>query len=170
MDTAISEKLMEFRNPLFDFIFKALGVLGDNMLIWFIIALGFLLYHKNKQFITTFIAGGASVFIINTIIKKIVKRERPYIADNNITALVSESSYSFPSGHSSSAFLAATILTFYFPKYRVWFFILAFLIAFSRVYVGVHYFSDVLVGAIEGIVIGWLVYWIVNKKLKLFTK
>lgn len=170
MDTMISEKLMELRNPFFNFIFKMLGVLGDNMLIWFIIALGFLLYHKNKQFITCFIGGGASVYVINTIIKKIVHRDRPFIANNNIIPLVSESSYSFPSGHSSSAFFAATILTFYFPKYRVWFFILAFLIAFSRIYVGVHYFSDVAFGAVEGVLIGWGVYWLVSKKLKLFTK
>jgi undecaprenyl-diphosphatase len=59
--------------------------------------------------------------------------------------------HSFPSGHSATSFAAATILAGYAPRYRVLFYALACLIAFSRLYNGVHYPTDVVSGALLGI-------------------
>jgi len=57
---------------------------------------------------------------------------------------------SFPSGHAAYAFMMATIFAFWFPRYRIPFFIVAGFIAWTRIYLGVHYPTDVIVGSILG--------------------
>jgi undecaprenyl-diphosphatase len=64
---------------------------------------------------------------------------------------------SFPSGHTAIAFAAATVLSYYRPKWAPAFFLLAVAIGFSRIYVGVHYPLDVLGGAVLGALLGGLV-------------
>ena len=64
---------------------------------------------------------------------------------------------SFPSGHTTIAFAAATVLSYYRPRWAPAFFLLAVAIGFSRVYVGVHYPLDVLGGAILGLLVGGIV-------------
>ena len=63
---------------------------------------------------------------------------------------------SLPSGHTSTAFLSAAILSKFYSKYIVVFFVIAASIGFSRVYIGVHYPLDVIVGAITGSLVGIL--------------
>ena len=67
--------------------------------------------------------------------------------------LEAPSTFSFPSGHATVAFACATVLALAVPRLRWWLYALAALIAFSRVYVGVHYPGDVLVGALLGVAI-----------------
>ena len=72
--------------------------------------------------------------------------------------------YSFPSGHTGTSFAAAVVLFLSYPKkYSFWFLVLAFLIGFSRLYVGVHYPTDVLAGALIGTVIAVCVYIVGTK-------
>jgi undecaprenyl-diphosphatase len=70
---------------------------------------------------------------------------------------------SFPSSHATNNFALATILTYYFRKYRYWFYSIAALVAFSRVYVGVHYPIDISAGAILGTSVGLLFTLIATK-------
>jgi membrane-associated phospholipid phosphatase len=95
-------------------------------------------------------AEGASV-----LIKSLTERARPPLADPGIQALVSlPDSTSFPSGHAATAFAAATAVGVFHPKLRTPLLALAALVALSRVYLGVHYWSDVLVGSLLGAAIG----------------
>lgn len=165
-DQDFSQFLFSIRNPILDGIFTFFSIIGDKMLVWILLALIFLLIARNWYFILSFFVGAGSVYVINSVIKHIVQRERPFTQDPTLIPLLTESSYSFPSGHASSSFLAATIISYYFPKFRVVLFILAAIIAFSRVYVGVHYLTDVLAGAIEGVVIGLIVCWVITKIFK----
>jgi undecaprenyl-diphosphatase len=65
--------------------------------------------------------------------------------------------FSFPSGHATTSFCLATVIAMRYPKLRYPIFILAIIVALSRPYVGVHYPSDILIGAVLGIFIGYIV-------------
>ncbi len=106
----------------------------------------------------------AATVVETYALKYIVKRPRPYITHPDINAVDTEGSYSFPSGHTSGAFALATSLSLNYPKWYVIVpsFAWAGLTGYSRMYLGVHYPSDVLTGAVIGSGTAWLT-WKANK-------
>jgi len=112
----------------------------------------------------------ASAFI-TIASKSIIKRDRPYVTHPSIQPLSVEGSYSLPSAHTSSAFATATSLSMAYPKWYVVVpsFVWASSVGYSRMHLGVHYPSDVLVGALVGSGSAVLMYkanqWL-NKKRK----
>ena len=87
-------------------------------------------------------------------LKPLLRRDRPSASETDPLPLVDvPATYSFPSGHATVSFACATILTLALPRLAAPFYALAALIAFSRVYVGVHYPSDIVVGAVLGTLI-----------------
>jgi undecaprenyl-diphosphatase len=88
----------------------------------------------------------------SSVIKYWFERPRPCHVLHNVHLLVScGSGYSFPSSHAVNNFAGALILCFFFPRYKWWFFGFASIVAFSRVYVGAHYPSDIAGGAVIGL-------------------
>jgi undecaprenyl-diphosphatase len=88
----------------------------------------------------------------SSTIKYWFERPRPCHVLHNVRLLVScGSGYSFPSSHAVNNFAGALILAFFFPRGKWWFFGFAAIVAYSRVYVGAHYPSDILGGAIIGL-------------------
>ena len=106
------------------------------------------------------------VVLCNGILKNLVGRIRPFDVNTSIQLLVARPhDYSFPSGHTAASFAAAVILFLQLPKkYGIPALILAVLISFSRLYLGVHYPTDVLAGAVSGTLIALAVHWIFEKK------
>lgn len=86
------------------------------------------------------------------VIKYWLERPRPCHVLQNVHLLVScGSGLSFPSSHAVNNFAGALVLAFFFPRAKWWFFGIAAIVAFSRVYVGVHYPSDIFGGAVIGL-------------------
>ena len=144
------------RNDFLTPIFKFITSLGDDGLIWIAIAVLLLCikkYRKVGLMVSTSLLG--SLIFNNFILKNIVARPRPYTVLENLTILIPEpGEFSFPSGHTSSSFAAGVVLYLMLPKkYGIPAMILAFLIGISRLYVGVHYPTDVIGGMVMGAIL-----------------
>jgi len=141
------------RNDFLTPIFKFITHLGDEGYVWIAIAI-ILLFIKNYRKVGLMVGGSllGSLVFNNMIIKNIVARPRPYRMIETLSILIPEpGEYSFPSGHTSSSFAAGVVLYLMLPKkYGVPAMVLAFLIGISRLYVGVHYPTDVLGGMVMG--------------------
>lgn len=152
-------------NPVFDLIFTHI----TNRDFWIvpIIIAGtiFIIKQKKKALI---VIGLALVTVAITdplcvrVIKEVVHRHRPCdpccLVEGGRFLLGFKDSLSFPSAHAMNVFGQATLFSLLYPKRTVWFVLVASLIAFSRVYVGVHYPLDVMAGAVLGGIIGAGVY------------
>jgi len=167
-------------NPVLDFIMPWISHLGDSSLIWLWIVIitlltGWQQVRHSKEPIkprvliramTLFCLYLALIFGINAGIynglKEFFHRSRPYVQQTTILrpspaiASVLSDNRSFPSGHACNAFMMAVILAQQFRRKRYVFYGLAAMVAFSRVYLGVHYPGDVMAGACLGFAVTWL--------------
>jgi undecaprenyl-diphosphatase len=145
-------------NPIFDFLMPFITDLNKQRLVLVFVALILLwMLLRGKQHVKI-----AAVLLIVTIVfsdqlsssvfKYWLERPRPCHSLHNVHLLVScGSGYSFPSSHAVNNFAGALILAFFFPRSKWWFFGFAAIVAFSRVSVGAHYPSDIIGGAVIGL-------------------
>lgn len=136
----------------------ALGVFFAQYLIYILGGMALLLFRKNLQrAVWAILAVVLAKFGIAELIRLFWSRPRPFV-ENNINLLIShENTSSFPSGHVSACFALSYIVYHYNKKAGIVFFIASFLISIFRVFVGVHWPSDVLAGALVGVFSGWLI-------------
>jgi undecaprenyl-diphosphatase len=135
--------------------------------IWIVLALVLVCNKKTRYCgFAILLAMGLDTLLAEGIIKHLVCRVRPCNLVDDVAMLVHKpTSYSFPSNHSASSFAAVTAI-FLTARNKLWTipaFVLAFLIAFSRLYVFVHFPSDVLTGMVLGIVVAIIVCYIMKK-------
>jgi len=152
-------------NPVCDAAAKFFLQLPLEYIIILIGAIGFFAGKKYTKF-TSLLFIFAFVFAkySDKAIKLVVKRPRPYETLENVRLLLGPApGLSFPSGHSIIFFSLATVIAMRYPKLRYPSLIAATLIALSRPYVGVHYPSDILVGSLLGILIGYVVTKTANR-------
>ncbi len=148
------------RNDFLTPVMRFVTMLGDAGFIWIASALLLLCVPKTRRAgILTVGALAGTFFINNVILKNLVARIRPYDAVEGLAALIGkQADYSFPSGHAGCSFAAGVTIFLTCPKkIGIPALILAFVISFSRLYVGVHYPSDVLGGIISGTLIAFFV-------------
>lgn len=141
-------------------IFKLLTDLGNSGLIWLIITIALLCFKKTRSLGLAALLSLAVCFIINNeILKNVIARPRPFTQLSGLNVLIPKpSDFSFPSGHTASSFATAGAFFYYGnKKWGIFALILASLIGFSRLYLGVHYPSDVLFGALLGMLISFTV-------------
>lgn len=158
----------KIHTPFFDFFFTKITHLGDFYLLWLLASILLLIFGKKKERRVGFLCLFAiilNVLVTNFLLQPFFNRSRPYEVLEKVILVVSKTIFpSFPSGHASGAFAFATII---YSKYRQfwWLYILAFLIAFSRIYVGVHYPADVFAGAVVGVFLAFCVLLFEKKVL-----
>lgn len=166
MDGAILLFIQEYiRNDILTPFFKVITTLGNAGLIWIAITLLLLFNKKTRRAgIISACAMIMSLIVNNLILKNLVARTRPYDMIDTLIPLVKKpTDFSFPSGHTGCAFAAAGVFVRNLPKRAgIPLLILAILIALSRLYVGVHYPTDVLVGFIIGLTLSYLAEWVVT--------
>jgi undecaprenyl-diphosphatase len=154
-------------SPALDPCMLFLGSINDYAVVWLVL-LGALAALGGKTGRWAALAGLAALvlgFVSSEVLKSLVMQPRPFVSLPDVRLLISPpSSYSFPSVNATYAFAASSGASLtarrLLGRLPIWvwgFLALAVAVSYSRVYVGVHYPSDVLSGAIIGILIGWLV-------------
>ncbi len=117
-----------------------------------------------KMVLQAIISAVLARFVIVNFIRCIWGRLRPFV-ENNVNLLLNYSSKeaSFPSGHAAFYFAISTIVFLYNKKAGILFYIASFLICLARIFVGIHWPSDILAGAVVGIFSAWLIHKISKK-------
>ena len=148
-----------------DKVMVILSYLGNGGIIWIIIAVILMSRKKYRKIgVMVLLALILSTIIGEEILKNVVKRIRPSANIPAVNLLIEKPlSYSFPSGHTASSFAVAGVLAKYFKNYAFEFFSLAFLIGFSRLYLYVHYPTDVLAGVALGLICSRIILYSFNK-------
>jgi len=166
MELQILDVLQTIHNPVLDTIMCAITRLGDAGIIWILLCIVLLILPKTrKSGVVLMAALLVDLVVCNVILKPLVHRIRPFDVKTGIELLVKRpTDYSFPSGHTAAS--VASVMALYLAgEKKIWVpaLVLAVLIAFSRLYLYVHYPTDVLGGMIIGIGAGAMGYWLVKK-------
>lgn len=166
---SIEFKILDFiqtlHTPVLDKIMVGVTKLGDVGIIWIILTAILLIIPKTRRTVgVMLVALVVQTVLCNVILKNLFARTRPYDVNTTVQLLVPKlHDFSFPSGHTSASFTAVSAL--YFSKDKLWkpALILACLIAVSRLYLYVHYPTDVLGGLLLGVLSGYIGYKIMEK-------
>lgn len=170
MDVAISLWIQEFlRADFMTGFWKTVTFLGDGGWFWIVLGVFLLVWKRTRPVgAAVLLSLAVGALITNVFLKNAVARIRPYDYTAQIRALIPpQHDFSFPSGHTCASFAAAVVCLKMLPqKYGISAVILAGLIAFSRLYLGVHFFTDVLAGALIGTLSAWLACGLVKRCYK----
>lgn len=149
---AVLDFLQKIHTDIGDFFFSTITHLGDAGIAWIILSLIFICIKKYRKYgVSMAIALIFGVIIGNVTLKPLIARIRPYDVNTDVLLLIkTPSDFSFPSGHTLSSFAASLSLLRYNKKFGIPAIIAAILIAFSRMYLYVHYPTDIFAGIIIG--------------------
>ena len=164
MELEILRHIQSIANPFFDFLFQLITICGEQIVLISIISI--IYWALDKKFGEYIAYSVLTSVLLNNAIKDIFKMKRP-IGEEGIRTLREQTAtgYSFPSGHTQSASSFYGAMAIYLKK-RVMYIIATIMIisiGFSRLYLGVHYPKDVIVGGILGVLTSLICYKLYNK-------
>lgn len=182
-DLSVFETMNGAHTQFLDGLFGVITHLGDAGLLWIILAAALLLFRKTRPCgIALAVSLAVCLIFNNLLLKNLVARPRPYVKYDIVALVLRPSGTSFPSGHTASSFAAAftLALTLWRPSplgaglsrkaaapLASAVYLLAALIAFSRVWLRVHYCTDVLAGMLSGTLCAaagvWLTLWLLGR-------
>lgn len=164
MEIQILDALQKIRTDFLDTAFSLITLLGDGGVFWIVFTLVLLAVKKTRRMgIVLCMALIIDALLCNLFLKPVIARTRPYDINTAVNLIVKKpNDYSFPSGHTAASFTCTTGLFFFrIKKFWIPALVLSVLIAFSRLYLYVHYPTDVLGGIMLGISAGtaaWFIY------------
>lgn len=166
LDSEINLFFNVYRNPIFGSALSIIANFGVVLTVMLAIP-SLIFYKKNKKILYLLLITFTASFILAFIIKLIVLRQRPIEAFTY--PFVEIINYSFPSMHAMVVFSLLPALIKFLPKQKYFWILFSFLVAFSRIYFGFHFLSDVVFGALFGYFIGYFFVDLYEKK-KLWKK
>lgn len=151
-----------FHAIVLDKIMIATTLIGNLAIIWLVAAVILLAFKNSRSVGIMVIMAVIFSFIMGEgILKHIIQRPRPYDIFPAVQLLVAKSTaYSFPSGHTTTAFAAVYVMSGYLKRYAWLLWGLAGLMAFSRLYLFMHYPTDIIAGILLGLIVGKMVKWL----------
>lgn len=152
-----------FKNKYLDKFFTIYTHTGDLGAIWGVVGLVLFVIQETRETAVVMMLSLVATWLFNTVfLKRFLKRTRPYEMVEGVRLLINpQRDTSFPSGHAASSLACAVVIIVMYGGALGWLALgAALLMAFSRVYVGVHYPLDVLVGSIVGTLVAFLVVWV----------
>ena len=169
MELQILDWIQQMRTPVGDVWMVFISRLGNAGMIWILFTCLLLMIPRTRRWGAALAAALClDAIICNILLKPMVCRIRPCDVNQTIQLLIARpADYSFPSGHTAASFAAVAAL--YFAGAKKWWKItlpLAILMAFSRMYLYVHYPTDVLGGLIIGLLCGWIADMIIQKVME----
>ena len=169
MELQILDWIQQMRTPVGDVWMVFISRLGNAGMIWILFTCLLLMIPRTRRWGVALAAALClDAIICNILLKPMVCRIRPCDVNQTVQLLIARpADYSFPSGHTAASFAAVAAL--YFAGARKWWKItlpLAILMAFSRMYLSVHYPTDVLGGLIIGLLCGWIADMIIQKVME----
>jgi putative undecaprenyl-diphosphatase len=167
IEIQILDWMQNIRTPFGDIIVPLISGLGNAGIIWIALTLVLLIIPKTRRSgLIMALALIADLILCNGILKNLVARTRPYDVNTVVNLLIEKPvDYSFPSGHTAASFAAVTALYLAGEK-KLWkpALVLSILIAFTRMYLYVHYPTDILGGIAVGIISGYIGFFIAGRK------
>ena len=156
---------INMRSSIMDKVMPLITNLGNGAMIWMLIGIIFLINNKYRRYGLMIIGSLILCFIVgNLSLKPLVARVRPFNAMPILDGLLIKppTDFSFPSGHAMCSFASGVVIFYMNKRIGIFALILSFLIGFSRLYLYVHYPSDVFFGMLIGILIGIVTIIIFN--------
>lgn len=161
LDIFIAGVISSYLNtPLLDNVMVFVTRLADSGAVWIILGALLLCFKKTRKCGFVMLISLLCAFIISEFtLKPMFMRPRPFEVLENLRLIIPEpSGASFPSSHTTTSFAAAVVLFKFNKSYGIYALTLAFFVAISRIYLGVHFFTDVLAGTLLGTAIGFISY------------
>ncbi len=157
----VLNQIQQIRTDFLDKLMPCITFLGQWAILWIVITILCIAFkQKRKLGISLAFNIVINTIACNLIFKSIVQRLRPYVLNESFTLIIppEKDFFSFPSGHSMFAFGAATIIFIYNKKIGICMYLLAAMIAFSRLYLYMHFPTDVMIGSLMGIILAVFSY------------
>ncbi len=165
MEFEILRAIQQLHGPVLDQVMRGITFLGNGGWFWILAAVLFLAVRRTRRMGAVMLCAMAIGFLVgNVTLKPLIARERPCWLDPSVALLIqSPRDFSFPSGHSLASFAAAASMAFHSLRWGVPALVLAGAIAFSRLYLYVHFPTDVLAGILLGIGAAFLAVRLVGR-------
>jgi len=163
LDSALVKYVSFLRNNILDNVFLVITYISSGVIIFVVVtALFFWRDKKRRWILPLWLTLGISA-VVSFLLKVTIQRPRPFqLGIDSLLSVLQEASYnvwnfSFPSTHAMLAFCVVPILAEQYSKLKKVWITIAVIIAFSRIYLGLHFFSDVIVGGGVGYLIGMMI-------------